>query len=349
MKEYLLFLHRIFNPLPAEKLKLLPSSPIFDPDYFIKRGFSARRSEKVADRSLYEKTVEALREAERQGWKVLLFNQESYPELLLHTSHPPLALFVWGEPEILSRPSVAIVGTRRASEYGRKYAKEFAAALAEAGLVVVSGLAAGIDTWAHRGALEKGKTVAVLGSGLKRIYPSFNRSLAAEIALSGAVITEFFPDDPPEKYHFPLRNRIIAGLCRATLVIEAGRKSGALITARFAVDYGRDVMALPGPVGKATSEGCNLLIQQGAKLVMGVEDVLEEYSLLPFQKPERKKISEEEEFLLKFIPFDRSVDVESLSEATGLGADRLFPLLLGLEMKGLVEQISGWRYIRRDG
>lgn len=215
------------------------------------------------------------------GHRVLLLGGPGYPALLAESAAPPVAIEVAG-PADLDRPAVAIVGSRRASPYGMDVARTLARALASSGLTVVSGLARGVDGVAHRASLEAGGvTVAVLGCGLDRIYPPEHRSLAARCASSGALVTEFPPGARPLPHHFPRRNRIIAGLTLGTVVVEAAQRSGSLSTARHANDNGREVCAVPGPIGSATSAGCHALIRTGAALVTSASDILDELGLEP--------------------------------------------------------------------
>jgi DNA processing protein len=213
---------------------------------------------------------------DRLAIQVLTWCDEKFPAPLRATDDPPLALFVAGESSGLVRPSVAIVGSRRASPAGCRMAETLAAALAGEGLVIVSGLAEGIDAAAHRGALAAGGcTIAVLGSGLARLYPAHHARLARAITESGgALVSEYLPSRPPAKFQFPERNRIISGLSLAVVVVEASERSGSLITARFALEQGRDVMAVPGPAGGPQHAGCHGLIKQGAALVETADDVL---------------------------------------------------------------------------
>lgn len=215
--------------------------------------------------------------ADRGGARVIVLGDPEYPGCLAEIARPPLALFVRGCGLGGALPAVAVVGTRRATPEGRETARYLAADLAEAGVAVVSGLARGIDTAAHRGALEVGgSTVAVLGSGLDAVYPPENRGLAESIAAAGSVVSEFPMDREARPGHFPSRNRIIAGLSAGVVVVEAGAKSGALITAARAVESGREVFAVPGPIARPGSRGPNGLIKEGAKLVESVADILDE-------------------------------------------------------------------------
>lgn len=213
------------------------------------------------------------------GRRLLILGQPGFPPRLAEIAVPPIALETAGDAD-LAAPGIAVVGSRRATPYGIAVAERLAAGLAEAGLVVVSGLARGVDAAAHRAALEAGgRTVAVLGSAHDTLYPPEHRDLARACRASGAVLTEFPPGTRPLPHHFPRRNRIIAGLTLGTLVVEAAERSGSLATARHAVDSGREVFAVPGPIGSETSAGCHALIRLGATLVTGVADILEELGL----------------------------------------------------------------------
>jgi len=212
------------------------------------------------------------------NFKVISLNDQAYPPLLREIANPPLVLYIRGDEKILSGFSLAVIGSRQCSGYGINTACELARKLAMCGVVVVSGLARGIDTAAHTGALT-GKTVAVLGSGLLNIYPRENKKLVDDIAANGAVISEFSLNTVPDKENFPRRNRIISGLSRGVVVVEAAMRSGALITARLACEQNREVFAVPGQIRAHTSEGTNQLIKDGAKLVNSVEDILLEFDI----------------------------------------------------------------------
>lgn len=213
--------------------------------------------------------------------KLVICEDKDYPENLRHIYAPPLVLYIKGEIKETDRFSIAIVGSRRASFYGLSSAEHFAGELSGEGLTIISGMARGIDTYAHRGALRQGgRTIAVIGSGFNHIYPAENKGLAEEIAQNGAVVSEFPIDTRPLSNNFPRRNRVISGLSLGVLVVEAARNSGALITADFALEQGRDVFALPGKIDSGTSFGTNELIKQGAKLASSVEDIMEELNIL---------------------------------------------------------------------
>ncbi|ADU25898.1 DNA protecting protein DprA [Ethanoligenens harbinense YUAN-3] len=213
-----------------------------------------------------------------RGYDIRTFADEDYPALLREIHAPPAVLYVSGRLPAADMLCIAMVGARRVTDYGAAAAERLAMGLANAGVGVVSGLAAGVDTHAHKGALKGGgKTYAVLGCGLDTVYPASNRELYRLVAKTGAVLSEFPPDAGPDRHHFPIRNRIIAGLCAGTVVVEAGRKSGSLITAGQALEMGRDVFAVPGSIFSPMSEGTNQLLREGAKPACGVADLLEEY------------------------------------------------------------------------
>ena len=215
-------------------------------------------------------------EARKCGRRLVLLGEANYPALLARIAVPPIALDVAGAAD-LAAPAVAIVGSRRATPYGISVAGELSGSLAAAGFTIVSGLARGVDAAAHRGALRAGgTTIAIFGAGHRHLYPSEHRGLARRIAVSGALVSEFPPEARPLPHHFPRRNRIIAGLCRATVVVEAALRSGSLSTARHALESDREVLAVPGPIGSPTSAGCHELVRQGAALAASVDHILEE-------------------------------------------------------------------------
>ncbi|QQS60572.1 DNA-protecting protein DprA [Candidatus Falkowbacteria bacterium] len=273
-----------------------------------------------------------------------------YPKLLLHIHNPPLVLYYRGNLEIFDQPSIAVVGPRQASFYGKQVVKKIISELTQAGFLIISGLALGIDTEAHQVTLDNnGKTAAVLGTGLDTIYPSINKSLAEEIIKDGCLLSEFPPDTPPLKNNFPRRNRIIAGLAQATLVIEASEKSGALITARFALAENREVMAVPGSIFSPSSQGTNNLIKLGAWPITETQDI---FSILGMnvtldQTPTATKLqaSEKEEEILKFLEFEPR-HINELVELTQLDMSTINSRLTIMEINGLVKNIGNMQYIR---
>ncbi|MHB1115964.1 DNA-processing protein DprA [Sideroxydans sp.] len=267
-----------------------------------------------------------------------------YPQSLLNIPDPPLLLFVKGRLDLLNAPALAIVGSRNASAQGVRNAEAFALAASEAGFCVVSGLAQGIDTAAHIGGLEgRGSSIAVVGTGLDKVYPASNRDLAHSLAQAGTIISEFPLGTPPLAANFPRRNRIISGLGLGCLVVEASIQSGSLITARLAVEQGKDVFAIPGSIHSPQAKGCHALIKQGAKLVENVNDIFEElgHSL---QVVSATGTSEEHPLFvhLGFEP----VDAEALAQRSGLTISELSAILLQLELDGHIASLPGGLYQR---
>jgi DNA processing protein len=260
-----------------------------------------------------------------------------YPPLLAELHDPPARLHLRGGPtEILSRPAVAVVGARSCSRYGAQAARDLARELAAAGIVVVSGLARGIDGEAHRGALAAGGlTVAVLGCGIDRDYPRAHAQLAGRIAESGLVMSEYPPGVEPAPWRFPARNRIVAGLARATVVVEARERSGALITADFALELGRDVFAVPGEITSGLSKGTNDLIRQGATPLLAAADVLEALGLEPAPAAPPPSLSPEAAAVLAVLA-DGAATLDELSRAASLGSPEVAVALTELELAGLV-------------
>lgn len=276
------------------------------------------------------------------GLRFLGRSAAEFPSLLRAIHDPPPGLFLRGscEPQLLDRQAVAIVGARSCSPYGRQVARRLARELAAAGLVVVSGMARGVDAEAHRGALEAGcSTVAVLGCGIDRDYPAAHRTLAGEIAAAGLVVSEYAPGVEPAPWRFPARNRIIAGLCGATVVIEARERSGALITADFALEEGREVFAVPGEITSSLSAGSNALLRLGATPLTRSEDVLESYGLAAPERPQPAVGTVAASVLSSIDAAPASAD--ELARATGLGAEELAVALTELELAGVATEEDG--------
>ena len=265
----------------------------------------------------------------------------AYPPLLAQLHDPPARLYLRGDAALLTRPTVAVVGARSCSPYGAQVARSLASELAGAGLVVVSGLARGIDAEAHRGALAAGgRTVAVLGCGIDRDYPAAHAGLAQRIEADGLLVSEYPPGTEPAPWRFPARNRIIAGLSLATVVVEARERSGALITADFALELGREVFAVPGEITAALSAGTNDLIRQGAAPLLSAEDVL---SALGRERPrelDRKALSEAARTVLALLA-DRAAGADEVTEASALASGDVAAALVELELAGLVGQADG--------
>lgn len=271
-----------------------------------------------------------------------------YPQLLLQTPDPPPLLYVKGRRELLNRPALAVVGSRNATAQGTANAEDFARALSAAGLTITSGLAVGIDAAAHRGGLsEAASSIAVVGTGLDVVYPARNRELAHQLAERGALISEFALGTPPLGSNFPRRNRVISGMCRGCLVVEAALQSGSLITARLANEQGREVFALPGSIHSPLAKGCHALIKQGAKLVDSANDILEELNLGAAAPATRAtyELDADAARLLEQLGYD-PCDFDSLCARARLGADAVSALLLKLELQGLVANLPGGRYQR---
>jgi DNA processing protein len=292
------------------------------------------------------------------GWTLLKACDPGYPEQLATIRGRPDALFVRGEAAALALPQLAIVGSRAASAAGRETAFEFAAALASRGLAITSGLAAGIDAAAHRGALAAGGvTIAVCGTGLDRVYPAAHAGLAAEIARRGAIVTEFPPGTPPLAENFPQRNRLLSGLSLGVLVVEAAARSGSLITARHAGDQGREVLAVPGSIRHALARGCHRLIKDGAALVETPDDVIAALGFRGFlpanpaacsaadTENSGARLDSDSEILLNALGFE-PVDLDRLVERTGLAPPAVVSKLQLLELEGRVESLAGGRFSR---
>jgi DNA processing protein len=295
----------------------------------------------------------------RPGCQRIEPGQPDFPAQLLAIPDPPEALFVRGNAALLARPQLAIVGSRGPTPAGRETAFAFARRLAGAGLAITSGLASGIDSAAHRGALAGGGyTLAVCGTGLDRVYPPHNRALAEEIAAHGVLVSEFPPGTPPLPHHFPRRNRLISGLSLGVVVIEARHRSGSLITARLAAEQGREVFALPGSIHNPLARGCHRLIRDGAQLVESPEEVLgglqsdlfQALAVGPAQVPAAIGISggpldSDSKILLNACGFE-PVDVDVLVERTGFSAAVVASMLLMLELRGEIEPSAGGLYCR---
>jgi DNA processing protein len=269
----------------------------------------------------------------------------AYPPLLATIVDPPDELWVRGNAGLLAAEAVAIVGSRAASHYAMDIASALAFDLARTGLVVVSGMARGVDGAAHRGALEAGgATVAVLGCGVNVVYPEEHAELMLKIATTGAVVSELPPDTPPLPHHFPLRNRIISGLSRAVVVIEAGEKSGSLITARCALEQGRDVMAVPGNALTGRNRGSHALLKDGAKLVEGVGDILEELGLRGAPPGVASSNLLMHNGLILNMQVGETYGLDELGALSGLPASEILPALTELELQGQVIRIVGGRF-----
>ncbi|HSB52155.1 MAG TPA: DNA-processing protein DprA [Dissulfurispiraceae bacterium] len=338
---------RIFEASPAELTAV--------------ETIKASRAKNIADFSAWRDVDRTMEDIRRSGAAVLTYTSEGYPASLRQIEDAPLLLYMRGTVEEHDRYAIAIVGSRAMTDYGQIMAERLARDLASRGITVVSGMARGIDTAAHRGALRAGgRSIAVLGSGVDTPYPPENKRLYEQLSGSGCVISEFPPGTPPFKENFPKRNRLISGLSLGVVVVEAAADSGSLITARCALDQGKEVFAVPGNVTSPWSEGTNPLLKNGAKLVQGVDDILEEIAPLvkaylrsssgtsgqgasdPLDKLE---ISEEEKAICGILGAEPK-HVDAIAREAQMAPSRLLPLLLSLEIRGVVRQIEGKRFYR---
>ena len=278
---------------------------------------------------------------------IVKLGDSDYPQALLNISDPPLLLYVKGRLDLLNRNTLAIVGSRSATPQGLGNAEEFAVTLSEAGLCIISGMAHGIDAAAHRGALRGlSSTIAVVGTGLDKVYPAANRELAHSIAAQGVLISEFPLGTPPLAANFPRRNRIISGMSIGCLIVEASLQSGSLITARLAMEQGRDVFAIPGSIHSPQSRGCHALIKQGAKLVEAARDILEELAgQLAAPAPDTPLAEPQNCKLLELLGFD-PVSIDGLCMRSGLTVSQLSAMLLTLELEGRIAALPGGLFQR---
>ena len=296
---------------------------------------------------------------EQDGHNLAVIGDKYYPQLLYQIDDPPIALFCQGQTELLELPQLAIVGSRNPSRQGVENARAFARFLAESGLVITSGMALGIDTSAHQGALAaSGKTIAVIGTGPDRVYPASNYRLAHEISEKGLIISEFSPGTEAKPGHFPRRNRLISALSLGTLVVEATLKSGSLITARLALEQGREVFAIPGSIHSPQSKGCHRLIKQGAKLVENAQDIIDELSAMFSSLSITDQPSQEVDSLISSSALDQDYQqlldiigwepilVEQIVESSPFSAEEVSSMLLLLELQGHVSSAPGGFYCR---
>jgi DNA processing protein len=299
--------------------------------------------------TLRRRAESILARATEQGVDVVAWHDPAYPTALAAIADPPPVLWLRGARAALEAPAVAIVGSRAGSAYALAVAERLAADLAARGLTIVSGLARGVDSAAHRGALAApGITIAVLGSGVDVVYPREHRPLALEIARQGAVLSELPPGTPPLARFFPLRNRIISGLVRAVIVVEAGERSGSLITARCALDQGREVLAVPGSVLNDRNRGGHALLRDGAKIVETADDILEELGLPAAPGRSRTAGAAPADPVLACLDVGEACDLDQIAERSGLTVARLLPRLFALELQGLVRRVGGGRFVRFD-
>ena len=284
-----------------------------------------------------------------QNITIITQTSKLYPKLLLETDLPPLVLYCKGNLHLLNSECVAVVGTRHPTRYGKEITTQFAAEFARAGLTVVSGLCDGVDSYAHRATLqEKGNTIAVLGGGLNEIYPQSNFDLAREIEKTGLIISEYKPNERPQRYYFPARNRIIAGLSKGILITEAGEKSGSLHTKNYAIEYNRNLFVVPGRINETYSKGCNNIIKnlQGS-MVLSPQDVLSSYGL---KQKNTQNFSQQldlnDQIVLSLLSVNEEVHYETILIGSGLEPKILNTTLMRLELKGLIKKLAGNLYTK---
>lgn len=323
------------------------------PDLLRFDGFGKQVATSFVQFDDWKKVDSILEQTHKTGAELISIDDEYYPPLLRHIFDPPVLLWVKGNKEVLRSDGVAVVGTRRASKYGLRQAKEWSQKLTGAGLCVNSGLAYGVDAASHRAAIDSGgKTIAVLGSGIDVIYPAKNSGLASDIIeKSGVVMTEFEPGAAPDAVNFPERNRIVSGMSHGTLVVESGVKGGSMITARSALDQNREVFVIPHPLDSIGGQGCNYLIRTGqGKLVQSIQDILDEISVhtesgsQDVQNTEMKweslDLDDSSKEICELL-IDNELHIDQISEKIEKPTHALLPTLLDLEMKGVIKQKAG--------
>ena len=362
-KEYWLYFAAIKGLEPARRNLLLETlgSPeeIYKAPEQVLRGIPLLEDHHIS-RILAERSVDFEKEAERideLGIHFISSDEKDFPERLTCIPDAPKFLFYKGELPKDTVPAVGVIGSRKCSFYGREMCMAFSKRLAEAGIIIVSGMASGVDGFAHRGAIDaNGKTIAVLGCGVDICYPTMNRDIYDGIcAGKGCVVSEYYPGEAPLPYYFPLRNRIISGFADILLVVEARKKSGTFITVDHALEQGKEIFAIPGRIGDTISDGCNSLIKNGAHLASEPEDIIEELkakyeSLIRAEKSKRKKkeiVPEGDEGKVYQCLSYHPVQINEISEKTGIPCGQLSGILIGLEMQELIEEVGKNIYIRR--
>ena len=331
----------------AERLRAgEPPAAVFD--RLLVTHWSAEPDQRSA---LYARAHAAVERARAQRITPVVWSDAAYPVALTTIVDPPPVLWIHGSTRAFDAPAVAIVGARAASAYGLSVAEQLAADLAARGLAIISGLARGVDSAAHRGALSAGGvTVGIMGSGVDVMYPREHAALARDMQRQGAVVSELVPGTPPMPQFFPMRNRIISGLSRAVVVIEAGEKSGSLITARCALEQGRDVLAVPGNVLSGRNRGAHALLRDGAKIVESADDILEELRMPSVGLGSglgAPRSAGHDPILASLTPGEPS-DLDAIAERSGLTTARLLPRLFELELQGAVARVGGGRFVRID-
>lgn len=315
----------------------------YDIQNFMRIGINLIKSEEIIKTKNIDKYDKICEYLEKDKIRFIMYNDGLYPESLKNILNPPTGLFIKGNiPKI--DDSIAIIGARKASEYGKTVAYKFSYELASRGITVISGMARGIDSCSHKGCIDaRGSTVGVMGSGFKNIYPKENKSLLEEIIEKGCVITEYMPDEMPLPAYFPMRNRILSGLSRFVLVVEAGDKSGSLITASLALEQGKDVFAVPGNIFSPNSVGTNKLIRDGAKIIIGINDILEEYNEV-FKQNIIDNLGEIERRVIGLLK-NGAISLEYIMEEFQYGTEKILAALSKLECIGIIRRVYGNYYI----
>ena len=319
--------------------------------------FSDESIKQIRDPDLLKQAEEQLNLAQSQNIRIFTLQDSDYPQILREIFAPPPVLYAKGQFEVFTKHSIAVVGMRQPGTYGRNATPHIIQELIKHNIAIISGLALGIDSIAHKACLENGgSTIAVLGSGVDKIYPAANRNLAGQIEAGGAIISEFPLGTSPLPYNFPRRNRIISGLSAGVLVVEAGKKSGSLITAHYALQQGRDVFAVPGSIFSDKSDGTFNLIKNGAIPVHSAQDILDSIELVAHSCSKPEIVSKATQLPLELLNSEERLVVDTLSE-TPMRLDQiaekiqkkvadLFSILLNLELKGIVQQVAGQQYVR---
>lgn len=332
-----------------EKIFSVPVSEMLEVE-----GLRKETAQSIRSRACTADPLKVLEKIQKLGARIITFSDPSYPSQLRKIHGPPMLLYLLGKEIPPKTPLVALVGSRHPTPYGLKGAEGLAQGLARRGLGVVSGMARGIDSAAHGGSLGgKGYTVAVLGTGIDIIYPASNRKLFQEISLRGTVLSEFPPGTPPEPRNFPIRNRVISGLSRAVVVVEATMSSGSLITASLALDQGREVFAVPGSINSFKSRGCHRLIKEGAALVESSDDIIDGLGLNYGNSTKRDTFKEkplppmdESEKAIFDILGDYPVHIDEIVRQGGFEPGLALSILLRMELKGIVRQLAGKMFVR---
>jgi DNA processing protein len=314
------------------------------------QGFSDELAGRVQDATSSPLHLSILKALEKHQLSYLTYDDALYPSFLRHTHDPPAVIYYEGHLYKEDMNSIAIVGARKATAYGKSVARRLACDLARSGITVISGMARGIDSWAHRGALDGGgRTIAVLGCGIDQTYPPENRGLRKDIVSNGAVISEYPPGILPQKYYFPARNRIIAGMTLGTVVVEAGLKSGSLITADFAMQSGRDVFAVPGSIMSDENRGGHALLKDGAKLVEGVDDILEELGFAVTRERKKEELPDLSDTGRKILAClgREAKTAPAIIELSGIEPQVVMAELTMLEIKGCIIRGPGNCFVRK--